>query len=778
MALAYLLILMAGALTGAAAAYLFCSRTALADKQDTNWHGAVLGASDAGYLYLRFSDNREEPSSQLRHLFNLSGLGPVLAAIESALEPGSAQVLKNAIEELKRSTRQVLFHIADGEGQRHFECCAGSVAGAGGAVNEIVIWFHEISGAQKQYTRLARENEKLKHDLKNALDILNLLPVPVWQRDASLAIRYCNLAYSQITEEGPDKVMEIEEMELHRQAKHLAQAVMEAGVMKTERRHIIAGGQRRLFQISEIPMQGEQILVGMAQDFTALENVQEQLQQYVTAQKDLLETSVSATAIFGADTRLKFFNYAFVRLWGLDEAWLGTQPTYGEFLEVLREKRRLPEQANFPLFKQQHLKIFKDLLAPHEEFFYLPDGKTLRVIAVPHALGGVIFAYEDVTDRLALERSYNTLIAVQKATLDNLHEAIVVFGEDGRLRLFNPAFTRLWKLEDRPIAHGMHISELLELTHGMHSDLDWATAKKKMIGRLYDRKIQQYREERPDGSVVDALWIPLPDGATLVSFYDVTDSTLVERSLREKNDALQDADRLKSEFLANVSYELRSPLTSIQGFAEMLSNNYLGPLAVKQQDYVLNIRESAGYLKELIDDILDVASMEAGYMQLDPREFSVQAMLMAVKGLVAERAKEQGKKLSVECDKAIGTMVADENRIRQVILHLLGNALKFTAKKGKITLGARYDSAADAIAIWVEDDGAGIPKEEQEKVFAKFYRGKSSGPRSGTGLGLAIVRSVVELHGGRVFLDSELGKGTRVECVFPRRSVEQRKNVA
>ncbi|NBX03659.1 MAG: hypothetical protein EBR02_06320 [Alphaproteobacteria bacterium] len=301
------------------------------------------------------------------------------------------------------------------------------------AKEKIVQHAQQESAHNEQLSRLQAENEKLKSDLKNYSTILNMSPYPIWQRDSALNVRFYNLAYGEAVEDIVVKDDMEGAPELDKKTRLMAKSAFESSEPTSERRYIVIGGERRLYQISEFP-NAQEGTVGFAVDMSEIEALQEDLQRHISAQSDLLESSASAMAIYGSDMRLKSFNYAFVSLWKLDEMWLESQPTYGEILEALREKRKLPEQANFQLFKQQQIKLFTGIIDPHEEFFYLPDGKALRVIAIPHALGGIMFAYEDVTDRLALERSYNTLIAVQRETLDNLHEGVAVFGEDGRLR--------------------------------------------------------------------------------------------------------------------------------------------------------------------------------------------------------------------------------------------------------------------------------------------------------------------------------------------------------
>ena len=620
---------------------------------------------------------------------------------------------------------------------------------------------------QTEAARLAQENEHLKREARRYANIINCSLNPIWQRDAELKITFCNLAFSEVVEDTADHVIALGDMELYKGHRELARRALESGKEQTERRHIVVNGERRLYMIREVPFAKEGVVIGYAKDISELENAESEIQRHISALSDLLEVSTSAMAIYGRDMRMRFYNFAFATLFKLDEIWLDTEPTYADVLEALREKRRLPEQANFKAFKEHQLKLFTTLIEPTEEFFYLPDGKTLRAIAIPHALGGILFAYEDVTDRLALERSYNTLIAVQRETLDNLHEGIVVFGEDGRLTLSNPTFLKLWHLPAEFVASEPHIKQTLERCRPLFVTEDWEAFVTNLVARFQQRQFFALRFERADGSVLDCTCVPLPDGATLLSFIDVTASTVVERSLRERAQALEEADKLKTEFLANMSYELRSPLTSISGFAEILAKQYVGELNAAQKEYVTGIYQSSQQLATLISDIIDLASIQAGFLKLDLNDFELHKTVEAALAVLTERAKNQAVEVKLALDSSITTMRGDEVRIRQVLVNLISNAIKYAKHHIEIKTVAE----AGGITFSVFDDGKAIEPERQEKLFEPFARGALK-RGADAALGLSVVKRLVELHGGKIRVDSREGVGTRIICQFSNKPAE------
>lgn len=635
----------------------------------------------------------------------------------------------------------------------------------------VLLMMHDITARWRQQLMLQSEKDAMKEEVRRLSSIMNTDRQLVWVRDRELKILYCNLSYARAVEDITAEPHDIGVPELHKNILRMARQARDSRREQSERLHVVVEGERRLFLVRELFIPEHEINIGFAEDITLLERAEEEIRHSLAAQENLLESSTSAVSIFGPDTRLKFYNQAYVRIWGYDEAWLDTSPTFAEILEYLREKRRLPEQANFQAFKKQCLKLFTSLESS-EELYFLPDGRTVRSVCIPHAQGGIILSYEDVTDRLALERSYNTLIAVQRETLDNLHEGVVVFGEDGRVRLSNPAYRKIWRLGEDDVAERTHMNEITEKIRPLLDEKDWDSYKRKLMERIQSRALYSMRRERKDGVVIDWSMVPLPDGGTLLTYTDVTDSTLVERSLREKNEALQAADRLKTEFLANVSYELRSPLTSIRGFSEMLRQNYFGELNAQQREYVEGIHDSALHLSGLINDILDLAGIEAGYLTLDIEEFDICQMLSEMLPLLSERLKQHHLQVMIDCPDTIGRMSGDETRLKQALFHLLSNAIKYSNEEGTIVLGACREK--EFVRLWVRDEGIGIAPEEQEAIFDKFYRGAAGSSKSGTGLGLSMVRSFIELHGGKVTLESAVGKGTTVTCTVPYRAAAQK----
>jgi signal transduction histidine kinase len=229
---------------------------------------------------------------------------------------------------------------------------------------------------------------------------------------------------------------------------------------------------------------------------------------------------------------------------------------------------------------------------------------------------------------------------------------------------------------------------------------------------------------------------------------------------------LENASRHKSEFLANMSHELRTPLNAVIGFSEVLQDRLFGELNEKQAEYIADIHTSGRHLLALINDILDLSKIEAGRMELQVNSFALAEILESSVTLMRERTTRQGIQLGLEVDPSAGAIDADERKIKQVLFNLLSNAVKFTSRGGHVDVSARGDGGE--VVVSVHDDGVGIDAADQARIFEEFEQAGTSQMHEGTGLGLALSRRFVELHGGRLWVESEPGKGSTFTFTLPR----------
>ncbi len=676
------------------------------------------------------------------------------------LEPTCAAELDRATEALRERGTPFDLELATRSGT--FVSATGRVAGGRPFVR-----FADLTGERLRHAELAERHRRLIGDVEATRALFEAMPMPVWLRSLDGSLAWVNRAYAEAVDARDCGQVRDQALELLDTAgrKAIRQA-RETALAVDLRLPVVVSGRRRTYDVVDVASpHGE---AGIAIDVTDLEQTQAELRRTIDFHARTLDQLATAVAIFGADKRLQFYNAAFRGLFGLDAAFLESSPDDGTVLDQLRAARKLPEQADWRSFKRDLHAAYQALEA-REHWWHMPDGQTLRVIANPHPQGGVTYVYENVTEKLELEKRHNALVRVQGETLDHLSEGVVVFGSDGRLRLWNPAFVTLWRLDETTLALKPHISDVVERLGFVHDDRPtWNRLKLAVTGLADNRDRLSGTMERRDGTVLEYSAVPLPDGATLVTFVNVTDTVNVERALVEKNEALEEADHIKTDFVGLVSYELRSPLTNIVGFTHLLADPRTGPLNDKQRDYTGHIMSSSQALMAIVDDILDLATIDAGIMQLQVGEVDVAATVAAAIEGVKDRLAANHLTLLTDIAAEVGHVVADEKRVRQVLFNLLSNAVSFSMEGGTVTVAARRDGD-EALVLTVADEGVGIPEEQLKSVFDRFYTRRQGPHRGGAGLGLSIVKSFVELHGGIVDISSREGRGTTVTCRLPLR---------
>lgn len=664
-----------------------------------------------------------------------------LALVESLYD------LRNTGEPFNIGVRTLLNELLEADGRT-----AGGLA---------TLRFRPLAGERRNVAALAHDAHKLGKQVERLSAVLDAAPLSVWLRDSDGKLAWVNQAYVASVEAPDSDVVVKGAIEIANRAS-LDTTRANARTGCTGRIHAVIGGAMRTLDIFEVSLSDG--TAGFAIDMSALEEAEKELDRHIKAHTSTLNKLDTAIAIFGPDQRLRFHNAAYASLWPLDSNWLDGHPTDGEILDRLRSQRCIPEQANYREWRTRQLAAYTTL-ETRESWWYLPDGRSLHVVCEQHPFGGVTYLYENATKEIQLESRYNELIGVQRETLDNLEEGIALLGSDGRMKLFNPAFARFWNFDPGFLESEPHIEDLA--AHGRRVVADTAAWDEVRFGvtRLdVERKPVSGKINATD-RILQFTAVPLPDGNTLLTFADISDSSRMERALRDRADALEAADRLKNMFLSNVSYEIRTPLTSVLGFAEGLQMGLAGPLLPKQQDYVRDIRRSSTDLKTIIDAIIDLTAVDAGAMELHLSRVDVTGMLAAAAEKLTQAIETRDLTLNIEIGADATSLVADAARLEQILLNLLTNAIGFSESGGTIRMGAKRSGGS--IQFWVSDSGRGIEPEFQKQAFERFQSRPVPGGHRGPGLGLAIVKSFVELHDGQVSLLSKVNQGTTVLCSFP-----------
>ena len=635
----------------------------------------------------------------------------------------------------------------------------------------VTLWFIDMTDSEREIARLGAEVLRLRQLVDVVSTLIEVAPFPMWHRGHALSLSLVNGAYVRAVDGESMQHVVREGLELLEPGKVGGPPVPppeydRPGAVSVRAAPAIVAGERRTMRIVDVSL-GEAGVAGYAIDIEELEEARADLRRFAGAQRAMLDRLSSAVVQFGADYGLIFYNRNFLRLFPIFEPeWLADQPDFDRMLERLREEDRVPEARDFPSWKAERRAWFSRTEAS-EENWLLPDGTHLRIVAQPLPDGGLLLGRVDRTEHLQLASARDTLLRVRTATFDNLFEAVAVFAADGRMQIWNARFTDIWELTDAELALKPHVDALVEAIAPKLADPSRAGLVRELV-RLstVERQQRAGRLSLEDGRHFEFAVVPLPDGNALFALLDITASRGIEAALRDRNEGLEEADRIKSAFVANMSYELRVPLTSIAGFAEMLQGGYAGDLGETARDYIGAIVSAVARLRQLIGDVLDLGQSEAGTLPL-ARE-AVAAGPLAKAAYAAAFDFAVARAIDLRCDIPPDPVAfeGDSMRMRQCLDHLLRNAITYTQQGGSVLLKVDHD--ARTIAFTVSDNGPGIPPPQREQIGRGLSRlNVDAVPGGSGGIGLPLVRQLAEAHGGDFVLTCEDGLGTTATILLP-----------
>ena len=603
------------------------------------------------------------------------------------LEAESATSIEAAIDKLRREGEP--FQIAARAGNGALLEVSGRTSG-----RRALVRFRELTGERRSFAELKEQAVYVINEMSALRALADLLPIPLWRRNRTGRLTWVNAAYVRAVEaESQDGVLSsgIELLPL-RTREAIREAAREGKLFEASASAVMAGDRQAAESLGEAD-RGRQRrrrarrIRGGCRQAEACPGDRTRTRKRSTGWLQASPSS-GATATCSSTTPPSARSGGF-RPTGSRPRRRRARSSTGS-----APNENCPSSRIIATGASKHLAAYLSA-APREDVWHLPDGRTLRVVAVPNSDGGMSYIYENVTEQISLESRLAALSTLQGETLDHLFEAVAVFGTDGRLRLFNPVFANMWRLSPTTLRAEPHIGEIISTCQAIYSEKSAWDGIRTAVTDFDHADQAAGRMARPDGSVIDFATVALPEGMTMLTFVDVTDSASIERVLKERNEALEAADRLKSDFIQHVSYELRTPLTNIIGQAEILANEMFGKLNPKQRDYMGDILNSSEALRALINDILDLATVDAGIMSLDIQETGIiAAVASSIEGL-RDRLSEQKIALDFDVPEDIGTFHVDPQRVRQILFNLLSNAIRFSNAGGHIHVAAAKSANVD-----------------------------------------------------------------------------------
>jgi signal transduction histidine kinase len=736
---------------------------------------ALLRAAPALAMTVR-ADGRLDIPDRLVDWLGLHGVPrflPELAGNNAGLSPDDVAALTTAVSAAQRAARPFSRALRPVGSDRTLGVSGNRAPDALGATGAVVLWFFDATEAQGEIGRLVGETARLNDAFDALTGLIEAAPLPMWYRAPDLKLAMVNAAYVDAVDgrDAADVVARgIELVEGSGQGGPVAGAAAARDARRPQERVLPAtiGGARRTLQLFDVPLPTGGV-AGFAVDIEELEQARVGQKRFAEAQRAMLDRLSAGVAQFGGDRALVFCNQPFRRMFAMRTEWLADRPEFDRVLERMREANRLPEVRDFPGWKAERRDWFVPADDVTEEHWHLPGGTHVRVVAQPLPDGGLLLIFEDRTEQVQLASARDTLLRVRTATFDNLFEALGVFAADGRLQLWNNRFRALWGFEEEFLSSHPRVDAFAQAAADRLATPNRAQLIPDLVrSATIERQQRGGRVAFADGRHFEFAAVPLPDGNALFTMLDITDSRRAEQALRDRANALEAADRVKTQFVANMSYELRTPLTSIGGFAEMLHEGYAGKLSDQADSYVEAILESVERLGHLVDDVLDLTQGDGEDRALERADVDLAAVARKAEQAVSAAAKRRRLDFAVEIARSTGRVVGDARRLCEAIEHLLRHAIETTPAGGRILLHA--DGNATRARIVVSDDGPGLDEAGVAHAFDRFAEPeiKATGERA-LGLGLPLAKQFVEAHGGTIALVSEPGAGTLVTVELPRR---------
>ena len=734
--------------------------------------GRLLETAPAIPMIVR-SDGKLEASDRVARLMGferqLVTLSDLVGRGDSGVEDDDWKLLDANVRETQRSGTAFTQKLALRGSDRRL-LVRGNIADAQIYANgAALLWFFDLTDTVRETERLQHEANTARNAFAALAGLIEAAPIPMWHRGPDLRLSFVNKAYVEaVSGQNGDQVVDAE-IELIEPANgetamsHAAKAHMSGSSMERLVSSTLAG-ERRQMRVFDIPL-GETGVAGLAIDVQDLMDARSDFRRFAEAQRDLLDKMSAAVAQFSPDKTLSFANLPFQRTFGFRDEWLASQPEFVRVFDRMRDNGKMPEVRDFPLWRTERENWFLTA-APVEENWLLPDGTHLRLLAQPTPDGGLLLIFEDRTEEAQLASARDTLLRVRTATFDNLFEAIAVFSADGKLSIWNRRFGEIWAVDESVLAKHPRFDELLSslakhLKHASHVSV----LRELLQITISTREPRRSQMQFADGRVYQFSTVPLPDGNALIAMIDVSDSVQVEHALRERASALAEADAIKGRFLANMSYEFRTPLTSIAGFAELLKQGIAGDLTAQAQEYVEAIVKSADRLSQQINTVLDFSQSEAGALPIVRKPVDIREILATVASAHENAMQLRNMKLEQDIQESVGDLSGDEKRLIQALDQLLDNAVKYGRDGGTILLHASGDRKN--VFLVVSDDGPGMDSRTQAAALDGFARSQA-GENASQGLGLPLARQLVESHGGKLSLESRLNEGTTVTIKLPR----------
>ncbi len=611
-----------------------------------------------------------------------------------------------------------------------------------------------------------KDKSASKIDASELDKILDFLPVYVWQKNRNLQVTYCNEACAKALEASKDYVIanNVKLISASRRGVYVDQSLY-SNKPKKSTEHVVINGSRRLLSIEETPFTKDGKSTGVAIDVTDNEEIEINFRNYQKHTEEVLNNISVPVAIFDANTILVFANQAIIRMFSVAEVDIYKNYKFADIMNYLLTRGSIIASEDILKYKEKAKELFQEVIEPHCTTIHLTNGNVLSVTVTPNHSGGLVFMFEDITDKVQLERKINSVSSVYEKTLDTFSEGAIILESDSKIKIANKVALELWRKEKIEAYIGDFFQNSSQL---LTADSKIQLMDTSLLAMISERVAFSKQLQFLSGETIRCEYMPLPDGLGIMRFVNISDTVNLTKTIEEKKVITEQIDRLKSNLISNISHEMHASIQTIAGFADILCNKYFGELSEQQMEYCYGISNAIKNLSDTIDAVIELANMEAGQMKLSYADAKLLKIIQTAISLVNDVAKKQNISISTNFEDPEFDVYLDEKSITKALFYLINHSMQELFSGNKINILVTINNDQGDFEIAIKDDGTLLPADELENIQQWLAdNSQYNYLEHSLDFGLALANNIVKLHKGALDVQSDEASGNVVICKLP-----------
>lgn len=612
----------------------------------------------------------------------------------------------------------------------------------------------------------ARRKSACEIDESELNRILDFLPMYVWQKNRNLQITYCNESYAKALEASKDYVISnnVRLISASRRGVYVDQSLYSTKPKKS-REHVVINGSRRLLSIEETPFTKDGKSIGVAIDITDKEELETNFRNYQKHTEEVLNNISVPVAIFDANAILVFANQAIIRMFSVTEEDIYKNYKFSDIMNYLLSRESIIAPEDILKYKAKATELFREVVEPHCTTIHLTNGNVVSVTITPNHDDGLVFMFEDITDKVLLERRINSVSSIYNETLDTFSEGVIILASDSKIKLANKAVQKLWRKKKIEAYIGEFFQNSSQL---LTSESKTQFLDSNLLAMLSERVAFSKKLQFLSGETVQCEYTPLPEGLGIIRFVDISDAVNLTKTIEEKKVITKQIERLKSNLISNISHETHASIQTISGFVDILCNEYFGELTEKQMEYCNGIANAVKNLNNTIDAVMELAKMEAGQMKLTYAEVKLLKIIQTSISLVNDAAKKQSISINTNFEDQEFVVYLNEESITKALFYLINRSMQELSAGNNIDILVTINNDTGEFKITIKDDGAPLPADELDKIQQGLAdNSQYNYLEYSWDFGLALAHNIIAFHKGSIDVQSDAPNGNMVTCKLP-----------